>query len=57
MHASGLFHLREPSVAQSLRTVLSMPGRQEADLLPLQLRPLPAKIPGKDSDPQQQDQQ
>ena len=46
MHAGGLLRLREPSVAQ-----------RRTDLLPLQFRTLPAQIPGKDSDPQQQDKQ
>ena len=57
MHAGGLLRLREPSVAQCPLTVFSWPGRQEMDLLPLQLGTLAAQIPGKDSDPQQKDQQ
>ena len=46
MHAGGLLRLREPSVAH-----------RSTDLLPLQFRALPPQIPGKDSDPQQQDKQ
>lgn len=46
LHTSGLLRLREPSVAH-----------RSTDLLALQFRALPPQIPGKDSDPQQQDQQ
>jgi hypothetical protein len=45
MHAGGLLRLREPSVAH-----------RRMDLLPLQFCTLPAQIPGKDSDPQNQDE-